>query len=100
MCVTPPWGHFTELPVSDRSNDSRSIVMPVLTGSPVVGHVIEIELTRSSSLGTSTVAAWALPAQRATAKVSRPSHRVASDMVGGRHAEPDRPATIRSATVV
>ena len=55
---------------------------------------------RSSLLGTSTVAAWALPAQRATANVSKPSHRGSSDMVGGRHAEPDRPATIRSATVV
>ena len=46
MCVTPQCGHFTEFPVStDRRNDSGSIVIPVLTGLPVVGHVIEIAPT-------------------------------------------------------
>ena len=50
MCVVWQWGHRTELPVStDRWKDSGSIDMPVLTGLPVVGHVIEIAPTGPSS---------------------------------------------------
>jgi len=50
MCVAWQWGHRTELPVStDRWKDSGSIDMPVLTGLPVVGHVIEIAPTGPSS---------------------------------------------------
>ena len=49
MCVVWQCGHRTVLPVStDRWKDSGSIVMPVLTGLPVVGHVIEIAATGPS----------------------------------------------------
>ena len=68
-------------------------------GSPVVGHVIELEPT-VLLVGHPDCRRVGLPAQRATANVSNPSHRGSLDMVDGRHADQDRPATNRSATVV
>ena len=59
-------GQRTELPVStDRRNDSGSIDIPVLTGLPVVGHVIEIAPTLAST--SRPVHQTTCPSARATA---------------------------------
>ena len=88
-------GHRTELPVStDRRNDSGSIDIPVLTGSPVVGHVIEIAATlvlladrlRLAGLSTThNLSAQTSPDRRAVLTATSPRCRSRRARLAGVH---------------